>query len=308
MKTKEKFFAASLIISVAISGAIIAGNQLKPLIMTRSAAYAAPVVNETVSAETVLVEEIAAEPVFVPQTAGPDASSVLDLNALDAPQEADTADDAEDALPAAEGLSSLGWLDDYEFVTVDHSYFSDALFIGDSRTVGIRLYGGLTEPVYFASTGMSVFSVTKDTVDVRGYGKLSLNQILKKKTFGKIYIMLGINELSSEKDSILVKYQTVIDTVRAEQPDAMLYLCANLHVTGKKSATDKVFNNDRVNALNDGIAALAAENCAYYIDVNSVYDDEGGNLAAEYASDFAHMYGKYYGMWVDWLCTKGIAE
>ena len=37
-----------------------------------------------------------------------------------------------------------------QFTTVDASYFDDALFIGDSRTVGIAEYGSLKNATYFA--------------------------------------------------------------------------------------------------------------------------------------------------------------
>ena len=38
-----------------------------------------------------------------------------------------------------------------------------------------------------------------------------------------------------------------------------------------------------------------------YLDVNQVFDDENGNLAAGYSSDGAHVLGKYYSVWVDWI-------
>ena len=39
----------------------------------------------------------------------------------------------------------------YDFVTVDESYFDDALFIGDSRTVGLRDYTDLSEHADFTA-------------------------------------------------------------------------------------------------------------------------------------------------------------
>lgn len=47
------------------------------------------------------------------------------------------------------------------FQTVDDSYFDDALFIGDSRTEGLALYGSLTNADYFSSVGLTIFKVTE---------------------------------------------------------------------------------------------------------------------------------------------------
>ena len=47
------------------------------------------------------------------------------------------------------------------FQSVDDSYFDDALFIGDSRTEGLALYGSLTNADYFSSVGLTIFKVTE---------------------------------------------------------------------------------------------------------------------------------------------------
>ena len=44
--------------------------------------------------------------------------------------------------------------------TVDDSYFDDAVFIGDSRTVGMYEYGGLEETsTFYASTGLTIYKM-----------------------------------------------------------------------------------------------------------------------------------------------------
>lgn len=47
------------------------------------------------------------------------------------------------------------------FQTVDTSYFDDALFIGDSRTEGLALYGSLTNADFFSNVGLSIYQVTE---------------------------------------------------------------------------------------------------------------------------------------------------
>lgn len=49
--------------------------------------------------------------------------------------------------------------EDAPFTTADASYFNDALFIGDSRTMGLKEYGQMEGAEFFANTGMSVYNV-----------------------------------------------------------------------------------------------------------------------------------------------------
>ncbi len=193
-----------------------------------------------------------------------------------------------------------------EFTTGDKSYFSDALFIGDSRTVGLCEYADLGDSTFFCSVGMNSFKIFDEKVDVKGIGTTNLNSLLKSKQFGKVYILLGINELGSDKDIIVEKISAIVDAVKETQPDALIFLQANMHVTAKKNASDKTFNNEKIDALNAGIEALCDDKTIFYIDVNELFDDENGCLKADYSGDGIHVNGKGYAEWGDWFTTKEI--
>ena len=113
--------------------------------------------------------------------------------------------------------------------------------------------------------------------------------------------MLGINELGYEEQSILRQYRTVVEQIRARQPQATLILEANLHVTREKAAKSDIYNNRKIDALNEAIEAIAEETGCRYLNVNSLFDDENGNLAAGYSTDGSHILGKYYSVWVEWI-------
>lgn len=177
--------------------------------------------------------------------------------------------------------------------------FSDTLFIGDSRTVGLSEYGDLGQAVVFANSGMSVFNLLDAQVALANGDKQKLDQVLSERNFKTIYLMLGINELGYEYHSIVRRYQEVVDWIREKQPDATLILEANLHVTEEKSAKSGIYNNQRINALNNAIRDIAEDTGCLYIDVNPIFDDGNGNLSAVYSTDGAHVLGKYYSVWVD---------
>lgn len=180
-------------------------------------------------------------------------------------------------------------------------YFTDALFIGDSRTVGIAEYGTIKNATYFANTGMSVYNIWSQKIDISSIGKVSLEELLDKKNFGKVYIMLGINEIGYNMSQTAKKYQELVKYVNTKQPKAIIYLQANLHVTKEKSDSDKSINNTRINKLNSAISKMSNNKNIFYLDVNSIFDDSSGNLRADYTSDKVHIYGKYYKQWTEWI-------
>ena len=194
----------------------------------------------------------------------------------------------------------------HEKQTVGKEYFDDALFIGDSRTVGISEYGELNNATFFANTGMSVYNVFEKNVSVPQVGKLKLEQLLTYKKFGKIYIMLGINELGYNQEKTLKKYKDLLKFIQEKQSNAIIYIEANLHVTAERSNKDKTINNININKINNEISQLADNEKIFFIDVNEKFDDENGNLSSNYTQDNVHIYAKYYKEWSDWLSQNAV--
>lgn len=194
----------------------------------------------------------------------------------------------------------------HEKQTVGKEYFDDALFIGDSRTVGISEYGDLNNATFFANTGMSVYNVFEKNVSVPQVGKLKLEQLLTYKKFGKIYIMLGINELGYNQEKTLKKYKDLLKFVQEKQSNAIIYIEANLHVAAERSNKDKTINNININKINNEISKLADNEKIFFIDVNEKFDDENGNLSSNYTQDNVHIYAKYYKEWSDWLSRNAV--
>ena len=194
----------------------------------------------------------------------------------------------------------------HEKQTVGKEYFDDALFIGDSRTVGISEYGDLNNAIFFANTGMSVYNVFEKNVSVPQVGKLKLEQLLTYKKFGKIYIMLGINELGYNQEKTLKKYKDLLKFVQEKQSNAIIYIEANLHVAAERSNKDKTINNININKINNEISQLADNEKIFFIDVNEKFDDENGNLSSNYTQDNVHIYAKYYKEWSEWLSQNAV--
>lgn len=187
------------------------------------------------------------------------------------------------------------------FVPSGPEYFDDALFIGDSRTVGIRDYGTLKNADYFCNVGLSAYQIDNTTEN----GK-TVWAFLNEKKYAKIYVMLGINEVGNDIELTVSAYRKIIDGIKEVQPDAIIYIQANLHVTS--AYENNIINNDRINMLNSRLSEMADNSKVFYLDANCIFDDEYGALPSESSSDGVHFLAKYYSIWCDWLCQNTVVK
>lgn len=181
-----------------------------------------------------------------------------------------------------------------KFVESDYSYFDNALFIGDSRTVGIREYGSLENADFFCKEGLSTSDAESSSINGE------LEEMLSSGKYKKIYIMLGINEIGNDIDDTFENYKGLVENVIAKAPDAVIYLQANMHVTF--DAQTSLVNNERIDALNQRVETLADYSRIFYIDINPVFDDDKGNLESGYTSDGIHVLAAIYQKWSEWYC------
>ncbi|MBO4373544.1 MAG: hypothetical protein J5829_00390 [Lachnospiraceae bacterium] len=193
------------------------------------------------------------------------------------------------------------------WATVDDDYFLDACFIGDSRTKGFGMYSGLTTTTY-AKVGLQLYKVFDDRVVDTVDGKLTVPEALAVgPQFGKIYLMFGLNEMGWGNDDMFIeKYYNLIDTIKALQPGAIIYVQEVIHVSKKKMTESPTFRNDRIDQRNELLRQMAENESVYFIRLNDVFTDEEGNLPDGYSFDGVHMSGATIQIWKDYLKTHAI--
>ena len=182
--------------------------------------------------------------------------------------------------------------------------FENCLFVGDSRTVGLRDAADLTGADVFASVGLNVFRVNEDAIEIEGLGEVRLTDLLSSNNYDKIYIMLGINEIGYNLDYVIREFGKAVDTIKEAQPNATVYIMANLHIVKTRSDSDEIYTNDNLNYLNEGMKSFADNNQVKYLDVNPIFDDEYGCLNQEYAFDDFHLYSEHYPTWAQWIADN----
>jgi len=252
------------------------------------------------------VEAVSAE---VSGEEGPEGFLPLDASdELPMPGEVrfETADAVTQTIPEENTVTGLTTIARPEIYHADVSYFDDALFIGDSRTVGLYEYGGLGKAEVFAHSGMSIYKIFNEEFELQSGERMTLETALKTKKFGKVYIMLGINELGYDFDRTVERFSQAIDLIQELQPQALVFVQANLHITNKKSEESDLFNNTNINNFNRAVKELADGERIFYLDVNPLYDDEDGGLSEEFTTDHAHILGKYYVDWVDFILKNAV--
>ena len=193
------------------------------------------------------------------------------------------------------------------FTVVSEDYFDDALFIGDSRTVGLSEYSGWKKPAFYSDIGLTIYDVFDKKI-AKVDGKLmTIKDALHKKSFGKIYIMLGINEMGTGNAKTFTKaYKDVVEQLKTLQPDAIIYVEAIMNVTKEKSDHDPIFNNTNIGKRNKHLATLADNKQVFYIDVNEAITDSTGGIPAKYTFDNIHLKAAYYKLWTDFLLQHGV--
>ena len=186
---------------------------------------------------------------------------------------------------------------------VDGDWFADAAFVGDSRTEGLLLYSGLKAGGGFAYRGLTVQSARTDRVfSVKGQ-QMTAVEALSQGSYGKVYLMLGVNELGWYNDKRYEdNYAQLIDLVKQAQPGAQIYLQTLIPVSAEKSASSYV-NNPQILVYNEIITRLVQEKGAYLVDVWSEFVEEDGALNPEGSVDGVHLTKQYYVRWLDYLKT-----
>lgn len=193
---------------------------------------------------------------------------------------------------------------EYDYATVDDDYFDDAVFIGDSRIVGMNDYSGLTNATFFAKTGLTVYDLLDDEFikDPDSGKKVSVSYMLQRHSYGKIYLMVGINELGTGgTERFKEAYRDVLKKFRRWQPDAVIYVQSIMGVSPAKDKSDAVFNNTNIRDKNYAISKLTDGIHIFYLNIQKLYEDKNHNLAQELTFDDVHLYAQHYDKWVKYL-------
>ena len=218
------------------------------------------------------------------------------------PEESAAASGAESAADAASAVSEPASSAVSEAPPAEPGDYSDAAFIGDSRTEALKTYGLLKGATYYTYKGLKVDTVFTEPYIDEGGTKMTVMDAISRHQYQRIYISLGVNELGWVSTDIFIEdYGRIIDTLRESNPDATIYVQAILPVSAKKSEQDDVYNNPRINEFNALIEQMAKDKGATYLAVNTAVMDETGALPVGASTDGVHPNIDYCRKWTAYL-------
>lgn len=189
-----------------------------------------------------------------------------------------------------------------ELESVDNSYFDDAVFVGDSLTMGISYFAGFNSE-FLSIAGLSTKSLATEPL---ASGKTVYQTIAEMDHMSKIYIMLGTNEMALEKPwEFIARYSEFIDYVRKYFPNVLVYVQSIMPVSEKRSQTSGI-KNYMVIDHNKYLLDLAIQKQCYYVDVNSHFAGEDGFLPEESGGDGIHLSPANYRRMADYLKSHAV--
>ena len=186
-------------------------------------------------------------------------------------------------------------------VTPDYTVFDDAALIGNSTFEGLYRYGVITHGTFFTKVGLNVLTVHTASTD---RGTVPIIDELNGRTFGKVILMFGENELGwPSPQSFIEKYEELLDAVWLRQPDTEIYIVAMPPVShGYSSTSVSGVNNTNIQNFNAMMEDLAERRGCHYVDVPAALMTYDGELPDEASGDGLHLNLQYARYWADHIC------
>ena len=183
--------------------------------------------------------------------------------------------------------------------SVDDSYFSDAVFIGDSRMEGFRNASGITQGTFLTGVGLSINDMDKQIISTAD-GNISVYQGLSGRKYKRIYLMLGTNDLGFYP----------WDQFHALQPDAIIYICSVIYVEESKIAKGFEYdNNQNVQTINQYILSTCEDLWySYYLNLNEIFSDGNHELIPGASADGIHLEPEYCAQMLTYLKSHYISD
>ncbi len=177
---------------------------------------------------------------------------------------------------------------------VADAYFDDVLFIGDSLTNGLELFGTLKNASYFCATSATAAGTLADP---------ALDAHLSTHSYNTVYLMLGINEMGTNPTVYANRMGQLIDLVRSRQPQARICLQTILPVAPEMTWSETVFSVANIQAANNALRQLADSKNVVLIDTYYAFADQDGRMPDGLTRDGVHLHAKNYAIWCDYLRT-----
>ena len=203
---------------------------------------------------------------------------------------------------------------------VNMSYLDDAVFVGDSVSLKLKLYaakmrqsdaGFLGKAQFLVQgsmgSGNALQPVSSTSIHPSYNGKkMPVEDSIAEMGAKKVYMMLGMNDIAVYGiDGSARNMGVLIGRIRAKSPNIAIMVQSATPMIQNMQRKD--LNNKNMYAYDQKLAALCVQNGYHFIDVAEVMRDNNGALIANYCSD-PQILGMHFTdtacqVWIDYLLT-----
>lgn len=234
-------------------------------------------------------DNTSSEPPFTAVTSEPPETSAPDTSAesTDKPTSSDSNVSSSDTTS-----------DDVPTIDFDKDYFSSSLFIGDSISTGLSLYGFLEQDNVFAQQGLAPSTALDAEID-----GVTLSDKIASFKPTKIFVMLGTNSVGyADNETLASNMKELVDKISG-LTKAKIYVISIPPVTAEAEASDEnALTLKDITDYNAKLKSAISGSAATFIDLNSVLSDSDGYFNADYAEmDGIHFMGTTYEVMLSYL-------
>ena len=190
-------------------------------------------------------------------------------------------------------MESIEEVIEADILRANQQRFREAVFLGDSLTEGLGLYGYVKTKNLVAKKGLSIEQAQK-----------KIGTITKKKP-KYIFVMLGINDMNYSGytlSDIESNYRTLLEKLHKKLPNTKIYLQSLLPVTSKFAKSHKRLSNERIVKMNKRLKKMSTSyEYTSYVDIHSRYVTKKKCLSSKVSSDGYHLKVNAYAKWVNYI-------
>lgn len=233
------------------------------------------------------------EPPFTAVTSEPPETEApaTDSDVSSAPESTASADESS-------GTASDTSTDNQPTIDFDKEYFSSSLFIGDSISTGLSLYGFLDQDNVFAQQGLAPSTALDAEID-----GVTLSDKIAAFKPKKIFVMLGTNSVGyADNETLAASMNELVEKI-SDLTKAKIYVISIPPITPEAEQSDEnELTKKGIDDYNAKLKTAVSGSGASFIDLNSVLSNSDGYFDADYAEmDGIHFMGTTYEVMLSYL-------
>ena len=199
---------------------------------------------------------------------------------------------------APESTASDTSTDNQPTIDFDKEYFSSSLFIGDSISTGLSLYGFLDQDNVFAQQGLAPSTALDAEID-----GVTLSDKIAAFKPKKIFVMLGTNSVGyADNETLAASMNELVEKISG-LTKAKIYVISIPPITPEAEQSDEnELTKKDIDDYNAKLKTAVSGSGASFIDLNSVLSNSDGYFDADYAEmDGIHFMGTTYEVMLSYL-------